>query len=582
MTDTDRDVARARACAIAGGWDPAWIRTPADVRATLRGCVVDVRPAETVRDFLAAFCRHAKGRWAGQPFTLEPWQWAEVIRPLYGWRLPDGRRRFRWGYFSTGKKNGKTALFGVGLPLYHLVADREASPIVGLVAADRWGAGLAFDDIAATVRSSPALARVLEVIDSRKTIACPSLNGRLEAFSSDVPAKEGISLSYLNYDELHAIADRAMFDTLRYAGAARAEPLFIITTTAGVVDESSVCLEQYRYAKGVHDGSIDDDSYFVFLAEAPASADWRASSTWRLANPNLGITLEEAEVAQQCKTAETSPAHESAFRRYRCNQWQQQLQRWLPLSTWDACAGHPIEPAAYAGVRACGGLDLAAVSDLSAAAWLLPCPHNPDAVDLVIRCWLPEAALATGRAKHLYEQWRRDGWLLTTPGQTTDYAFIVKQLLEDAAHFGCDSIGIDRLFQGLSVGQALSAEGLEVFPVGMGFLSMAPLVQELERLVLAGQLHHGGHPILRWCVDAVEMRTDPAGNRKPSRENATVKIDALVAVLLGLDRWLRRTRAPAAPRAIRPKIWTPAGFVPACPAAGLAVNTDNERKSTHA
>jgi phage terminase large subunit-like protein len=77
----------------------------------------------------------------------------------------------------------------------------------------------------------------------------------------------------------------------------------------------------------------------------------------------------------------------------------------------------------------------------------------------------------------------------------------------------------------------------------MGHMSLSPLVNELEKLILSRRFHHGGHPILRAAIDAVEMELDSAGNRKPSRNDRTKKIDALIAVLLGLDRKLR---APAA------------------------------------
>jgi phage terminase large subunit-like protein len=145
----------------------------------------------------------------------------------------------------------------------------------------------------------------------------------------------------------------------------------------------------------------------------------------------------------------------------------------------------------------------------------------------------------TSKNAPLYAEWERDGHLTVLPGAVQDHAVVIETLQQDAARFGCDSIGLDRLFQGLTVAQGLADAGLSVYPVGMGFLSMGPLVAELERLVLSGRLHHGGHPILRWAVDGVEMKTDPAGNRKPARDMRDRKIDALVAVLLALDRWLR-------------------------------------------
>lgn len=550
---SDADVRRARATAAAAGWDPAWIVTPADVRATLRGCVFDMSAAERVREFFRTFLRHTKGRWQGERFEPLPWQWSGVVAPLFGWRRPDGTRRFRRGYISTAKKQGKSELLA-GLAVYLLVADGENAPEVYVAARDRWQAGIVFENCARMVHQAPALDRACEVIDSRKVITFAPAMGKLEALSADAMKTEGVSLSGLIFDELH-VADRALFEALQYGGAARVQPLQLAITTAGVFDETAIGLEQYRYAKGVLDGTIDDDAFFGAVWEVPAEADWTDPAVWPLANPSLGVTVQADELAEQCAAAQASPLQQSSFRRYRCNQWQQQTERAIDLAVWDVCAGHAIDEAAYRGARVCGGLDLAATSDLNALAWLVPCPHDPEAVDVICRAWVPEAAVPKARAGRLYEQWIAAGWLRTMPGAVSHYGFIRQAILEDAGRWVVDSLAVDRLFQGLELCTALEDDGLAVYAVGMGFLSMGPLVREFERLVTAGRLHHGGHPVLRWCVDNLQVKTDPAGNRKPTRASDDVKIDLVMAVLLALDRRLRQSAEHRAMDAPLLEVW---------------------------
>jgi phage terminase large subunit-like protein len=544
---SDADVARARALAEAAGWDAAWIRTPGDVRATRRGCRFDQARAERVRTFIETFIRHTKGRWAGERFVLLLWQWSDVIAPLFGWVRPDGTRRFRRAYVSTAKKSGKSGLASA-VALYLLVADDQGAPEVYLAARDRWQASICFENCARMVRQSPALARQVEIIDSRKVLVFAANGGKLEALSSDAPKTEGISISGLIFDELH-VADRGLYEALQYGGAARESPLAIAITTAGIADETAIGWEQYQYAKHVLDGTIDDDSFFVAIWEVPLDADWSDPAVWPLANPSIGVTVQVNELGEGCRAAQASPSQQSVFRRYRLNQWQQQSERAIDLAVWDASAGHPIVESAYAGARAFGGLDLASTSDLNALVWLLPCPHDPEAVDLVCRAWVPEGAVAKARASRLYHQWIDAGVLRTMPGRVANYGFIRHAILEDAGRWVVDSIGVDRLFQGLELTSDLEDEGFTVAPVGMGFLSMAPLMREFERLVTAGRLHHGGHAVLRWCVDNLEVKTDPAGNRKPTRANPDVKIDVVIGLLLAIDRWARRvqTAAPAEP-----------------------------------
>lgn len=81
--------------------------------------------------FSREFCRHSQGRWAGQPFELLPWQYEDVVAPLYGWMRPDGSRRFRRAHVEIPKKNGKSGL-GSMLSNYHVIGDGEAGAVVGM------------------------------------------------------------------------------------------------------------------------------------------------------------------------------------------------------------------------------------------------------------------------------------------------------------------------------------------------------------------------------------------------------------------------------------------------------------------
>jgi phage terminase large subunit-like protein len=68
---------------------------------------------------------------------------------------------------------------------------------------------------------------------------------------------------------------------------------------------------------------------------------------------------------------------------------------------------------------------------------------------------------------------------------------------------------------------------------------MNPPTKELMRLTLDQKIAHGGHPVLRWMMDNVYVRTDPAGNIKMDKEKSTEKIDGAVALVMALDRAIR-------------------------------------------
>lgn len=68
---------------------------------------------------------------------------------------------------------------------------------------------------------------------------------------------------------------------------------------------------------------------------------------------------------------------------------------------------------------------------------------------------------------------------------------------------------------------------------------MSAPTKELMRLVQLQQIAHGGHPVLRWNMDNVFVRTDPAENIKIDKERSTEKVDGSVALVMALDRALK-------------------------------------------
>jgi phage terminase large subunit-like protein len=82
----------------------------------------DESAAERACEFFERFLRHAKGEWAGRPFALSEWQRRDIIRPIFGWKRPDGTRKYRKVYVEVPRKNGKSTL-GAGIALYLLFSD---------------------------------------------------------------------------------------------------------------------------------------------------------------------------------------------------------------------------------------------------------------------------------------------------------------------------------------------------------------------------------------------------------------------------------------------------------------------------
>ena len=458
-----------------------------------------------MRHFFRRFLRHSKGQWAGKPFELLDWQWAEVVAPLFGWKRKDGTRRFRRGYIEVPKKNGKSTLFA-GLSLYMLACDNEPGAEIYSAAVDRDQASIVYNEAANMVESSPHLSSRLSVIRSTKRIVDHRSRSFYRALSADVPAKEGLNAHAVLIDELHAQKTRDLWDTLRYAGASRRQPLHLSITTAGF-DRHSICWEQHDYALKVLDGTVQDVAFFAYIAAAADEDDWTDPEVWRKANPSFGVTIDAEQFAEDCREAQESPAKENSFRRYRLNQWTEQDVRWLSMEKWDACGGE--------------------VGDLRRQRRVLRgwiCRRRP-----TFRrwCWYFQKMMATRCCrfsgvprKGARQRERRDrvpygngfegAYIEATPGEVVDYDRIRLASTNSASGIDISQVAIDR-WNATQLATQLTGDGFEMVAFGQGYASMTAPTKKLEEVVLAGRLRHGGHPVLRWMAGNVSIETGRRG-----------------------------------------------------------------------
>ena len=85
----------------------------------------------------------------------------------------------------------------------------------------------------------------------------------------------------------------------------------------------------------------------------------------------------------------------------------------------------------------------------------------------------------------------------------------------------------------------MEAMGFTVVPFGQGFKDMSPPTKEFYKLLMEGNIVHGGNPVMAWMAGNVVMDTDPAGNIKPTKAKSPEKIDGIVAAIMALDRCIR-------------------------------------------
>jgi len=521
--------------AEAEGWSE-WLRSDLDWQAAKLGYWFDIDAAEHVRQFCRRFVRHSKGRWAGQPFELLDWQWRDVVAPLFGWKRPDGRRRYTHAYIEVPKKGGKSTLWAA-LTLYLLVADGEAGAEVYIAAADRDQASIIFSESANMVEASPNLASRLQVVRSTKRIISPLSNSLLKALSADVPTKEGLNASAVLFDELHVQPNAKLWETLEYACLSREQPIQASITTAGE-EAGTICWEQHEYALDVNRGLIEDLHFLGVIYAADPEDDWTAPATWKKANPSLGETITLEGMEADCIKAQSSPRRTANFKRYRLNLWGEGAEAWLSLDAWDACGQIPVDIEALKGRECFGGLDLSTIRDISALVLLFP---DTDVGYYVLpHFFIPAERMQARKDKdHVdYPLWVRQGFITATEGNRIDYKAIRNRVNEYGKLYSIRDIGFDPWNAEHLCQELAEDDGFSMVEYRQGYRTMSGPSKEFEACVEGCQLAHGGNPVLRWMAGNARVRQDDNENIMPSKAKSRERIDGIVACIIALGRAL--------------------------------------------
>lgn len=492
--------------------------------------------ADYAVNFIECLC-HTKGTWAGKPFKLLSWQ-EQIIRDIFGVIKPNGYRQFNTAYIEIPKKMGKSEL-AAAVALLLCCGDGEERAEVYGCAADRQQASIVFEVAADMVRMCPALNKRVKILTATKRIIYNPTNSFYQVLSAEAYSKHGFNIHGVVFDELHTQPNRKLFDVMtKGSGDARMQPLYFLITTAGT-DTKSICYETHQKAIDILEGRKIDPTFYPVIYGAEEGDDWTDPKVWKKANPSLGITVGLDKVKAACESAKQNPAEENAFRQLRLNQWVKQAIRWMSMEKWDKCA-FTVNPEDLEGRVCYGGLDLSSTTDITAFVLVFPPEYETDKYLILPYFWIPEEQMDLRvRRDHVpYDVWERQGFLQTTEGNVVHYGYIEKFIENLGEKYNIREIAFDR-WGAVQMVQNLEGMGFTVVPFGQGFKDMSPPTKELMKLVLEERIAHGGHPILRWMMDNIFIRTDPAGNIKADKEKSTEKIDGAIATIMGLDRAIR-------------------------------------------
>lgn len=507
----------------------------------------------------------SEGQFEGLPFQSAPPQ-DFIIGSLYGWKKPDGTRRFRRAYIEQGKGNGKSPLAG-GIGLYGLMADGEPGAEIYSAGATKDQAGILFRDAVKMVGKSPDLDRRLKRSGGpgkEYNLAYLALGSFFRPVSRETKKTgSGPRPHYALVDELHEHPDGGIIEMLERGFKFRRQPLLLMITNSGS-DRTSVCRAEHEHAIKVaagnreardddahYLGEIIDDSTFSYVCALDDGDDpLEDPSCWIKANPLLGITITEEYLAGVVKQAKDIPSKLNNILRLHFCVWTDAETAWMTRAALEPCI-FDFDTDQYRGQPIWIGCDLSQNKDITALAVVVRTGDveveaerdgkiqkvKKPTFDAWVECWTPKDTMATREIvdKQPYSLWVRQGHLHAPKGVSIRFDHVAQALAEYTHNFDVKCVAYDRYafrrgFEPECQELGLAVEFVE-HPQG-GVKKGKPN----EAMTEAAKAN-GREPEGLWMPGSVRLLEDAIAERRIRLRRNPVLISAIMSAVTDEDRW---------------------------------------------
>lgn len=470
--------------------------------------------------FIERYCFIPEGQHVGKRLILEPFQ-RKFIIDIY-----DNPHGTELAILSVARKNAKTAIIAAIVLLHMIGPEAKLNSELMSGAMSRDQASKVFNYCSKMVALNPELRKRIKIIPSQKKLVGLTMGTTYQAWSADAATAMGGSPILAILDEMGQIRGphSDFVDAVETSQGAHEAPLEIIISTQAASDTDLLSIK-------IDDALRSKDKHTVIhLYTAPEDCDVLDEKAWKKANPGLGTIRSTADVRKLAKRASRMPSTENSFRNLVLNQRVSPLSAFISKSVWEACSEQP------APITECeklfGALDLSGKFDLTSfdlygfarGKW-----------NLYSWYWTPAATLLdrAKRDRAPYEVWVKNGLMRTTPGSSVDYEHVAKDIAEIVQKLPVEAIAFDR-WRIEYFKKELAAIGVELPLVewGQGFKDMTPAIDEIESVLLDGNLRHGGNPVTTMCAANAKIVKDPTGNRKLDKAKSNGRIDGIVTAAM--------------------------------------------------
>ena len=468
------------------------------------------------------------GEWAGKLIPLQPWQ-AFLIASIYGWKWKhNNKRRYTQVYLQVAKKNAKTATSAI-IALDNSITDKVPGAQVYFAGFSKETADICFTmtkKMAEAMMSRyPSFSAICKLW--AQSVEFTNTATFLKKVSSEAKNLEGKGAKCAIIDEVHTHPNSDVIDNMRSGMALYDDPLMVLITTAGV-DKTNIAYKLYNLCSDVLNGVKVSDNLFAMIWEIDKDDDWKDKSVWPKSNPNIGESPKWGFLEQQFNDAlNLGGRKEVDFKIKHLNLWVDADVTWISDEAW--MRGQEEWEDFTEGSMIYAGLDLASTRDFSALCIMMDVGGTKY---MQWKYYVSETFIKNAELEDL-RQWARDGYITVTPGNTTDYNFIQKDILELAEKFDLQVLHYDR-YNANQLIVNLEELGINCLPLAQTFSSMHVPTEAFEKAILDGQIQHNGNPVTRWMMANAQVITNEYKQMRISKKKSKGPVDGPVAATMAI------------------------------------------------
>lgn len=385
----------------------------------------DTTEADLIIDFVENCVKLTKSPFYGKPMKLMEFQKA-YISALYGFKMKDGRNRFKKSLFLISRKNGKSELCSA-LGISSFIIGNEGSDIV-CSSNDDTQASILYDAI-------DLMRQMIDPYDfdtkrNQRFILNKITNTKIFKMSERTKNKEGRNIDVAFQDEAHELKTNNIPKAIEQSQSLKENPLFVILTTEGFIIDGFLD-DELKRARAIINREADDpasERYLPWLYTQDSELEvWngnRQNRLWMKSNPTLGIVKKWDYLEEQVALAKQSKSDRIFVLSKDFNLKQNAVESWLNLEDYEYECRYDIED--FRGCLCLGAVDLAETTDLVSAKVLLMKPDDPVKY-IVSHYFIPENKLIESDDKEAgahYKEWAEAGLMTITEGADVDLSVV--------------------------------------------------------------------------------------------------------------------------------------------------------------